>query len=376
MSLNQLALYKKSNPDINDAFMNNMHSKLNVHIDIKRNETNTEEWIEQILSAGPHILKALQSPTKQIITEEEVVKIELVKKVTVETIKHLAKNTNLITDIDEETGDVRPKKLLNTHKEEDYFTYENKFMYTLVTMIQDFVDFKKKKVFVDEPEKNLRKISYEGKTKIDQERVCIKSEISVDKSEDVEIEEERVKNIKEQLAQIDMYLRQFKGTELYKTIDKKKDKGAKISPPLKMTNPLLKNVHYQYAVKLWNYLYENFSKELKRPYKEKKDYEDKTILTTLYDETFLLDYLSFDLIKLRERNEDISQIDTKRYIKKITENLIIKILELNQGMTEAQLREMLAENYIKVRNKYNANIEQIEKIYSKNIKQFMVNMSK
>ena len=369
MSLNQLALYKKSNPDINDAFMNNMHSKLNVHIDIKRNETNTEEWIEQILSAGPHILKALQSPTKQIITEEEVVKIELVKKVTVETIKHLAKNTNLITDIDEETGDVRPKKLLNTHKEEDYFTYENKFMYTLVTMIQDFV-------VVDEPEKNLRKISYEGKTKIDQERVCIKSEISVDKSEDVEIEEERVKNIKEQLAQIDMYLRQFKGTELYKTIDKKKDKGAKISPPLKMTNPLLKNVHYQYAVKLWNYLYENFSKELKRPYKEKKDYEDKTILTTLYDETFLLDYLSFDLIKLRERNEDISQIDTKRYIKKITENLIIKILELNQGMTEAQLREMLAENYIKVRNKYNANIEQIEKIYSKNIKQFMVNMSK
>ena len=125
MSLNQLALYKKSNPDINDAFMNNMHSKLNVHIDIKRNETNTEEWIEQILSAGPHILKALQSPTKQIITEEEVVKIELVKKVTVETIKHLAKNTNLITDIDEETGDVRPKKLLNTHKEEDYFTYND-----------------------------------------------------------------------------------------------------------------------------------------------------------------------------------------------------------------------------------------------------------
>ena len=123
-------------------------------------------------------------------------------------------------------------------------------------------------------------------------------------------------------------------------------------------------------------MYENISKELRKPYKEKKDYEDKTILTTLYDETFLLDYLSFDLIKLREKDEDLSQIDTKRYIKKITENLVIKILELNQGMTEAQLREILAENYIKVRNKYNASIEQIEKIYSNNIKQFMVNMSK
>ena len=60
----------------------------------------------------------LRNPNRFIVNEEDIVKIELARRVTVESIKHLSKNTNLIQDYNKETGDVRPSKILNINKEE------------------------------------------------------------------------------------------------------------------------------------------------------------------------------------------------------------------------------------------------------------------
>ena len=48
---------------------------------------------------------------------------KIIVKITVETIKHLSKNTNFIQTIDPVTGDVTPSKLLKVRKEESYDTY-------------------------------------------------------------------------------------------------------------------------------------------------------------------------------------------------------------------------------------------------------------
>lgn len=48
----------------------------------------------------PYIDNIFRNPNRFIINEEEIVKIELARKVTVESIKHLAKHTNLIQDVD------------------------------------------------------------------------------------------------------------------------------------------------------------------------------------------------------------------------------------------------------------------------------------
>ena len=105
MNLNVLNLINEHNPDM-PLFINKIDSKL--MLDISKNEIiENDEWIDQVLFTAPYLEKALRNPNKQIITEEEVVKIELIKKVTVESIKHLSKNTNLISEFDEETQDVK-----------------------------------------------------------------------------------------------------------------------------------------------------------------------------------------------------------------------------------------------------------------------------
>ena len=50
---------------------------------------------------------------------------------------------------------------------------------------------------------------------------------------------------------------------------------------------------------------------------------------------------------------------------------VMRILELNPNMTEAELRQMLAENFIRIKSKYSSSTKQIEEIFTRNIKEFV-----
>ena len=118
-----ISLYEDSNKQRVDKFISKTQSTLKVDID-KSKITRDVEWIDMMNFTVPYIDNIFRSPNRFIVNEEEIVKVEQAKKITVETIKHLSKNTNFIQKIDEKTGDVTPSKLLNVRKEETYDTYE------------------------------------------------------------------------------------------------------------------------------------------------------------------------------------------------------------------------------------------------------------
>ena len=138
-NLEVIELYENANQEKTRTFMNTAESTLKVQTE-KKYITRDIEWINMMEEVIPHIDAIFRSPNRFIKNEEETVKIEQAKKVSVETIKHLSKHTNLIQDIDKETGDVIPSKLLNVRKEETYDTYENRLIYTLVQNMKFFVN--------------------------------------------------------------------------------------------------------------------------------------------------------------------------------------------------------------------------------------------
>ena len=119
-------------------FLEKTESTLRVETERKETTLDTE-WIEMIEDTIQYIDNIFRSPNRFIVNEEEVVKVEQAKKITIETIKHLSKNTNFIQTIDPVTGDVTPSKLLNVRKEESYDTYENRLIYTLVQNTKMFI---------------------------------------------------------------------------------------------------------------------------------------------------------------------------------------------------------------------------------------------
>ena len=68
------------------------------------------------------------------------------------------------------------------------------------------------------------------------------------------------------------------GSETYKLIEKKHI--ALVTSPIKKTNLILKNVNFQYAVKLWNYIQTNIDDNAKH-ISEKQDYSDNEELKRL-----------------------------------------------------------------------------------------------
>lgn len=119
-------------------FLGQIDSKLLMDVS-KSRVTENNEWIDMVEFTMPYLEKALTKQIKNIVTEEEIIKIELIKKVTVESVKHLAKNVNLVDRYNQQSGEVVPKKILNAYKEETFLTYENRFLYTLIKLIEDFI---------------------------------------------------------------------------------------------------------------------------------------------------------------------------------------------------------------------------------------------
>jgi predicted component of viral defense system (DUF524 family) len=170
-NLNVINLYQNSSVDRISGFKKRVKSDMLVDLHYDRVEANFE-WLDLMEDTIRYLDNILRNPNRFIINEDEVVKVELARRVTVESIKHLARNTNLIQDIDE-NGDVKPSKILNINKEESFDTYENRLIYTLITNMEIFVEFKKKTLLGSSHLKDDKSLEYKAASMVGNEHVTM-----------------------------------------------------------------------------------------------------------------------------------------------------------------------------------------------------------
>ena len=161
-----------------ETFLGKINSKVELKVDYDKAKSNNN-WIEIIEETLPYIVNAIDKPNRLLNNNEEILQIEKTKKVTVESIKHLSKHTNLIQEIDEEEN-VIPNKILNVLKEESLATYENRFIYTLVLRINDFIANKKQKAIEvnNQTYKEDKELKYSANTIVGKENVDINISIN------------------------------------------------------------------------------------------------------------------------------------------------------------------------------------------------------
>ena len=155
-------------------FKKNLESKLHVKTDYEK-VIKDIEWIEIMEETIPYLDNIFRAPNRFIINEEEIVKIERARRITVESIKNLSKNTSFIQEVDKKTGDVKPSKILNIDKEESYDTYENRLIYTLIQNMKFFLSQKKKTLeqFQNVNSKNDKYFDYNGNSLVNGQNVNI-----------------------------------------------------------------------------------------------------------------------------------------------------------------------------------------------------------
>lgn len=360
-------LYDNSG-DLNNKFKKSLDSKLNVTNNIDKIECDVE-WLEMMENTIRYIDNILRNPNRFIVNEEDIVKIELARRVTVDSIKHLSKNTNFIQKI-EDNGDVKPSKILNINKEESFNTYENRFIYSLIQNMKLYINKKKNNLETASSLKKHKRLEYSGTTSLNSEKVtmtlCLETNLNkVDYHKDINNHD-----ILERIERLEADINNLTSYNVYQDLHKLHI--ALVTSPIKKTNVILKNTNFQYALKLWNYMQDNVSDGTKRE-KKHKSYEDNSKLTEYINETFFLDYLianTIDEEQIPTSNENNKELK-KELTKRLISNTLNKVLDLNPTMTEEELKDIVGEQVVIIKQKSTVTTAEINKIIKKSINDYV-----
>ena len=323
--LKVLELYNDKAKDRIEMFNSSVKSEYNLTSNYEKVEANFE-WLDIMEDTIMYLDNILRNPNRFIINEEEVVKVEQARRTTVESIKHLARHTNFIQKI-EDDGDVQPSKVLNVNKDESYNTYENRLIYTLINNMKMYLDMKEKSFVDSSTLKDDKRCEYTAATKIGAEKISVNllitSRTNFSKTEG----EKNGMSISQRFAKLKLRVTDLTNMPVY--VQLAKEHVAKVIPPVKKTNLILKNTNFQYAMKLWDFLQANMKDNTHRE-KDKKSLKNDIKIKQMLDDTFLLDYLILSSIDVKhEMLDDESNVELAR---ELTGKMIEKIIELNQDI--------------------------------------------
>ena len=316
--------------DDDELFLHNLNSTLFVKRDYDMKDFDYG-WLDIIEDVIPYIDNILRNPKRFIINEEEIVKVELARKVTVESVIHLTQHTNLIQKI-EDNGDVKPSKILNINKEESMDTYENRFIFTLLSNLRLFFEMRVSATSGASYCLDKNVLKYEANTKVYGENLKISIDVN-DTTKNIKEHsgEKNSMTLEDRLRKVKTQIDGFFGTELMQILSKLHFEPVR--SPIKKTNVILKNPNFRKAEELWNYI-QSFESKDKRE-KEKREFFDKGVLKNEYDQAFLMAFIA-------NKNfiSSSTQSSESNVINQMIQRLIDNLLDTDSELTEDKIEEM------------------------------------
>lgn len=351
--LQVLDLYNNAPTSKVDEFSKGIDSKLNVDIDYDKSSADLE-WLSMMEETIRYIDNILRNPNRFIVNEEDIVKIELARRITVDSIKHLSKNTNLIQDFNEEKGEVKPAKILNINKEESYNTYENRFIYSLIQNMKSYVNLKKRTLSEISNFKDNKKLQYSGSSKLGKEKINVS--LTLDSKVEGDGSSSGENDFLARVNKLEMNINDLTNSDVYKTIHKLH--VSLVTSPIKKTNVILKNNNFQYALKLWNYMQSHMKEEVTRV-KESKNDKIEGKIKEYIDETFLLNYLVLNTFSKDKENKK----EKKELAEKIVTTMLQKLVDLN-AIDKDELKDLIDNQYAVIRYRNVVNDKEIHKRFN------------
>lgn len=324
-------------------FLDSTDSKLHVKLDFEKKDIDFS-WLPVFEDTCYYIDNILRNPKRFIINEEEIVKIEQSKKVTVESIIHLTQHTNLIQKYDPEKNEVKPSKILNINKEESLDTYENRFIYTLIRLMDEFLE---RNVKNDDEESyciDEKKIQYDGESVLGNEKVNIHLQVMSNNNSTTKEELVGGLTIAERIKKVKIQLAGFKESELYTTLYKAH--VSQVRPPIRRTNVILKNPNFIKAMEMWNFL-QNYDRSSFSLVKDHQDYVDTGYLKDEFNTTFLLNYLAMNSLSRSAQN----QMEESEYVRETVSKIMETILDRDEDLDKEKFYQLIDEEYQSARKR-------------------------
>ena len=308
------------------------------------------KWVDAIEKCIIPLDTIIRNPRKFIVQEEEIVPIEKARKISAESIRHLAQHTNMINSVKD--GMVTPSKILNVFREESYDIYENRFIYTLLINVKNFIEKRYAVIFKLSGEENVNVIKMNSNAKIGKETVNYSIELNakktadsldMDEESDVLLRIERIRRI------IDEFLHSSFASQLIGC--------TPVRPPITRTNLITKDPNFKMCLDLWIFVesYTDVGYEINLIEKN-EPVSDKYIgeLNRL---------MAFNYLILKNNTDDVFDPSTAKKKRKLKPKFIKNFIEElvnDYDVTDDEVRRIFVDEITKFSNKRKAQEEKID----------------
>ena len=303
-------------------------------------------WVEEIEACIIPLDNIMRVPRKFIVQEEEIVPIERARKITNESIRHLAQHTNMIAKV--EGDDVTPNQILNVFREESYEVYENRFVYTLMQNLIRFIDVRYDVIFNVSDDDNMASLKMESDFTRGREKVTYKLEVSAqsgggeldDTATGLEGENasafqriERIKKIINEYA--------------HSAFMKELQNCVPVRPPIMRTNAIQKNPNFRACLKLWQFIQSYTDLGYEITVKESNDMVSDEYRNQL-NQMMALNYM---MLKANTLSEDAVGKQKRRKLKPKLLKRLAEELVLDYDMEDVEIQRVFVDEIKRVSKK-------------------------
>ena len=239
------------------------------------------EWIDTIEKFLPNLDAIVRNPRRFIAQEENIVDVSLAKEISSDFVKYLAQHSNMISKV-EKDGSVIPDKILNVSKEDSFEIYENRFVYTLIFKLKDFVAAQFEKLKNASVPHDEMRLGVKSKFDLPDKKVAFRVEYVAELGYDYKREAEDMLLKTERVAKIQRVIADLLASPFAKSMKH----SSPVRPPIMRTNVILMEPNFKKALMLWQYIedYESANHSAQYsvenvPLSEEKEEELRRMLT-------------------------------------------------------------------------------------------------
>lgn len=299
------------------------------------------DWIGQIEQALPYIENAVRQNRQFILRQGETVPLEKARRVSRESVEHLAKHSELISQDPQ-----HPERIYISENVDTYSIYENRFLYLLLRQLEDFAGSRYQKItalastFSSDIQYNRQLTQSNRKIQFQ----LTFTEISHGTlSEETETALVRIRSI---LQTVEALLR----TELMKEVSA----APLLKPPIARTNVMLHDPNFRVALELYGFLTEYTADGYKAVEKFRKG-----VCENLEDLVSITSYLSYNAWlgqELEERRRETVRQENQKKLETLKAKLgelspqaldYIQSLEQQLGVLEHKAQQLEQETALR-----------------------------
>lgn len=304
------------------------------------------KWVEEIEACIIPLDNIMRVPRKFIVQEEEIVPIERARKITNESIRHLAQHTNMIAKV--EGDDVTPNQILNVFREESFEVYENRFVYTLMQNLIRFIDVRYNVLFNVSDDDNMASLKMESDFTRGREKVTYKLEVAAQSGggelDDTAtgLEGENASAF-QRIERIKKIINEYAHSPFMKELQN----CVPVRPPIMRTNAIQKNPNFRACLKLWQFIQSYTDLGYEITVKESNDMVSDEYRNQL-NQMMALNYM---MLKANTLSEDAVGKQKRRKLKPKLLKRLAEELVLDYDMEDVEIQRVFVEEVKRVSKK-------------------------